>query len=95
MNTPPFLTQLKNATVAYATWVAAGMPKRSPTMIKQLFDFCQQCPTNKYLRNSAHQGQCVECGCYLKPVPGGMNKLELLTEGCPDGHWPAQVQEDK
>jgi len=92
--TPPFLTMLKNATVSYATWLAAGRPTRSAAMISQLFEFCQQCPTDKYKEHSTNIGRCEECGCYLKRVPGGLNKLELLTDGCPDGHWPAQVEND-
>ena len=90
-NSVSILTQIKNATVAYATWVAAGMPKRSPTLIAALFDFCTKCPSNRYQRISAERGKCLECGCFLKRVPGGLNKLELVSEGCPRRHWPPQL----
>lgn len=88
----------RNFTVSYIRWALAGKPLRSDEYIFDLYDnFCSQCPTKKFIEISKGIGECDECGCHVKRVPSeedDFNKLAWPTEGCPDGHWPSDIEED-
>lgn len=88
------LFQLKNYTIAYAKWVAAGKPIREKDHIEILFQICENCPTKQFLRITTNKGQCKKCGCWLHRINQHTNKLAWPTEACPDGHWLAQVEEE-
>lgn len=93
-----FFKKAKNFTLAYAKWALAGKPLREDAYIFDLYDnFCLQCPTKKFIQISEGVGECDECGCHIKRVSStedDLNKLAWPTEGCPDGHWSADVDED-
>ena len=90
-----FITKGMNFARAYVRWVKAGNPLRSDEYIFQLYDdFCVQCPTKKFIQLSEGVGRCDECSCHIlraSTADTKMNKLAWPTEGCPDGHWQADV----
>jgi hypothetical protein len=89
---PSLIQQAKNLTVAYAKWLAAGRPVRTPDQINALYDICEQCPTKRFTRSSLDKGRCSACGCWLKRGADKFNKLAWPTEACPDGHWSNEVE---
>lgn len=92
---PNIFQQAKNYTIAYTKWLIAGEPLRTAEHIAELFKFCEACPSRKFMRLSKNKGRCIACGCWLKRVGENRNKLAWPTEGCPDGHWAAQVEDQE
>lgn len=91
---PSLITQAKNVTIAFAKWVAAGRPLRPQEAREALFVICSSCPTNRFVRYTPDRGRCSACGCWLGTNPNEVDKLALLTEGCPDGHWQNEVEQE-
>ena len=76
--------KMKNYYGAIRRWVASGMPVRSDSEVKAIFDdHCSKCE----LRDPATNG-CKNCGCIVSTssVPLG-NKIKMKTEVCPLGRW--------
>lgn len=96
---PNFIEKGVNFARAYVKWVAAGKPLRDDDYIYYLYDnFCSQCPTHKFVQQTPDHGECDECGCHIKRVSTSIdtrNKLAWPTEGCPDNHWPADIDKNK
>lgn len=92
---PSIWRQAKNFTVAFTKWVAAGRPIRSAEHIEDLFKICEKCPTRRFMRLSQNKGRCTKCGCWVKRAGEHRNKLAWPTEGCPEGHWAAQVDPEQ
>lgn len=92
-----FIKKGFNFARAYAKWALAGKPLRDDKYIFELYDnFCTQCPTKKFIEHEPGRGECDECGCHVKRISSGLdhlNKLAWPTEGCPDGHWNADIDE--
>jgi hypothetical protein len=92
-----FLKKGFNFARAYVKWATAGKPLRDDEYIFEIFDnHCGGCelfiPTNK---EKTH-GECDSCGCIIKRVSASdceLNKLAWPTEGCPEGLWPADIDE--
>lgn len=91
-NLPSLFRQIKTFSIAYTKWLAAGKPIREPEHIAELFKICENCPTRRFMRVSKNKGRCTQCGCWIKRQGENRNKLAWPTEGCPDGHWAAQVE---
>lgn len=83
---------------AYVKWVEAGKPLRSDEYIFELYEICKACPTNKFIQKREGVGECGECDCHILRASSTetiINKLAFPTEGCPDGHWQADVDEEE
>lgn len=92
-----FIKKGINFAIAYSKWVAAGRPLRDDEYIFDLFDnHCSGCPL--FIRHSATQGECDECGCHIKRISAhedDFNKLAWPTEECPEGYWDSDVDGPK
>lgn len=88
---PSLIQQATNLKEAYDKWSEAGKPLRTPEQISNLFSICEQCPL--FMRISTDIGRCKSCGCWLKRKGETFNKLAWPTEGCPEGHWEAEVND--
>ena len=92
-----FITKGLRFAWAYAKWVKAGKPLRSDEYIFELYLVCEACPTKKFIEKRDGVGECGECDCHILRASSSetiLNKLAYPTEGCPDGHWQADVNED-
>ena len=79
--------KIANFTVSFKRWAKAGMPRRSPDWVRQIFEtHCAECDRYDpqgltFLRD---KGVCLECGCHVDPYSQSTtNKLVWPTEGCP------------
>lgn len=91
-----FIRKGINFARAYSKWAMAGKPLRDDEYIKELYSICQDCPTKKFIELAKGRGECDECGCHIKLISASedsLNKLAWPTEGCPDGHWDADIDE--
>lgn len=84
-----------NLMVAYHKWTKAGKPLRNDEYIFALYDdHCSVCPEKLFILHSPGVGECDDCGCKIKRVSAEedeLNKLAWPTEGCPYGHWKADI----
>jgi hypothetical protein len=71
---------------AEAKWIAAGMPKRSPEQIEEIYQLCQSCDKMEP-SNTEGYSSCRLCGCTLAKFPNVINKIEMATENCPLAKW--------
>lgn len=95
---PGFMQKVSGFLVAYADWVAAGFPRRSPEWVKEIFEtHCKPCEW--YDANAktvfGKQGMCTRCGCHVSADFDDMqNKIVLPNTSCPldEPKWKANIQ---
>lgn len=90
---PGLIKKALNLGMASIKWIRAGRPLRSDEYIFELYDKCKTCP--EFKEYSEGFAECKQCGCVLKRISASkdkMNKLAWPTEGCPLGHWKADVR---
>lgn len=82
----PLVTQAWSLITAETKWILAGMPKRTPKEVEDIF--CKICqPCEHYQTQDTHNGTCGLCGCSLQQFGGMLNKIIMLTEKCPANKW--------
>jgi len=65
-------------------WKEAGFPVRSEEKIKEIFNICKSNDCGQFIKSSETEGQCGICGCYLKDINEGFNKIAWATTICPN-----------
>lgn len=80
IDSPSFLTKVKNFASATVQHVAAGMPMASDEEIIRRHDICLGC---EHMQNDA----CNLCGCPVSRVAGYVSKLSWADQECPAGKW--------
>ena len=88
-----FMSKIKDFTITYASWAAAGFPRRDPEWVAELFAVCESCdqydPAGKGPFGDV--GACEACGCHVGNNDRPTNKLVLPNTSCPLGKWGSSV----
>jgi nitrous oxide reductase accessory protein NosL len=92
-----YMTKIKDFTLTYAQWAAAGFPRREEKWVKELFAICERCEF--YDPNKpgpfGDKGSCQLCGCHVgSDHDNPRNKIVLPNTSCPDKppKWEAVVE---
>jgi len=85
------MSQIRDFTIEFVKWRAAGYPLRAPEWVRGIFDdYCSGCeayrPEERNLLGA--RGLCEGCGCHVSPeIDDSRNMLLYPTKGCPKGYF--------
>jgi hypothetical protein len=91
-----YMAKIKDFTITYAQWAAAGFPRRDPEWVKELFAICKFCELyDADIRGPfGDKGVCRACGCHVGPDPENVrSKLVLPNTSCPLDKWGPSVDQ--